>query len=368
MVGKRMKRPHLNRAVRRALGFRGPARLVDPTIQDSVGVGAQLDAKKMQHVNFDVKFKISATCTVIKNEGRPDEQIICKEKHNILRNGGRDHIHNLLFSNAANLTAGLRSINHIGLSTDATAPAAGTAVGTTTGLVEDSGLAPNYAGTRTVNGYTGATCVQTLSRVFTASAVKNGIQKTYLMSRVPSRGARTGWIVVHEVQFPSVDMGVGDTLSFTWVITVTRQLTGNIVLVNAVGGYTGGLGEIMHRIYETVQEVDNHNSAQFGINAIGLSASAVAPVATATSLPDILIGNGLGLANGTVSHVAGTNVTTITNTFTTVAAQANIRKASLQSSTTAGTSSLYFYGNFSSAKSLQGGDSITVTWTMTVES
>ena len=362
-----MKRPHLNRAVRRALGFRGQARLVDPVVQDTVGMGAKLEAKPLHRVNFDVKLKLSATCTVIKNEGRPDEQIICEKKHNVLRNGGRDHVHNLMFVNAATSAAGHRSINHIGLSTDATISSASTAVGTTTGLVTDSGLEAAEATTRTDNGYTGATCVQTLSKVFTATAAKAGIQKTYLMSRVPATGAFTSWIVVHEVQFPVVNMGVGDTLSFTWVITVTRQLTGNIVMINAIGSYVGGLGELMGRIYRELQSGGAHATAQFGINAIGLSASAVAPVATATSLPDIFGGNGLALSNGTVAHTNGTNITTITNTFTATVAQANIRKASLQSSTTAGTSNLYFYGNFDVAKSLQAGDSMTVTWTMTVE-
>ena len=362
-----MKRPLLNRDVRRALGFRGQARLVDPTVQDSVGVGAQLEAKPLHRMNFDVKLKISATCTVIKNEGRPDEQIICEKKHNVLRNGGRDHIHNLMFVNAATSAAGHRSINWIGLSTDATAPSASTAVGTTTGLINDFGLHPAEATTRTDNGYTGATCVQTLTKVFTAPIVKAGIRKTYLMSRIPPTGALSSWVVVHEVQMPVVNMGVGDTLTLTWVITVDRQLTGNIVMINAVGTYTGGLGEIIGRLYRELQSEQIHGSAQYGINNIGLSTSNAAVTATATSLPDILGAGGLGRANGTVAHTAGTNITTITNTFTTVAAQANIRKSGLYSSSVSGHSSMYFYGNFSSAKSLQANDSITVTWTMTVE-
>ena len=159
-----MKRPHLNRAVRRALGFRGRVRRTDPAVQDTVGMGAQLDAKPLHHVNFDVKIKIDARVTVIKNEGRPDEQIICKNKHNILRNGGRDHIHNLMFVNAVSSSAGHRSINNIGLSTDATAPSATGFIHTTTGLVSDSGLEYGEATTRTDNGYTGATCVVTLSK------------------------------------------------------------------------------------------------------------------------------------------------------------------------------------------------------------
>ena len=361
-----MKRPHLNRAVRRALGFRGQVRRTDPAVQDTVGMGAQLDAKPLHHVNFDVKIKIDARVTVIKNEGRPDEQIICKNKHNVLRDQGRDYIHQLMFTNALNSAAGHRSINRIGLSTDATAPNA--ALTNQVGLITDSGLDNGEATTRTDNGYTGATCVVTLSKVFTATAAKNGIRKSYLVSREQHATLYFPFVVVHEVAFPSVDMGIGDTLSFTWVITVTRQLTGNIVMINAVGSYTGGLGEIIGRIYRDLQSALASGTAQFGINAIGLSASAVAPVATATSLPDIFGGNGLALANGTVAHTGGTNITTITNTFTATVAQANIRKASLQLSTTAGTSHLFFYGNFDVAKSLQAGDSMTVTWTMTVQS
>ena len=330
-------------------------------------MGAKLEAKPLHSVNFDVKLKLSATCTVIKNEGRADEQIICEKKHNVLRNGGRDHVHNLMFVNAATSAAGHRSINHIGLSTDAGRPSRSTAVGTTTGLITDSGLEAAEATTRTDNGYTGATCVQTLSKVFTATAAKAGIQKTYLMSRVPATGAFTSWIVVHEVQMPVVNMGVGDTLTMTWVITVTRQLAGTIVMLNAVGNYTGGLGEIIGRIYRELQSEQVHGSAQFGINNIGLSTNNAAPDPTVVAIPNILVAAGMGRDNGTVAHTAGTAITTITHTFTATGVQANIRKASLHSSSTSGHSSPYFYGNFDSPKSLQIGDSISVTWTMTVQ-
>ena len=364
-------RPHLNRAIRRALGFRGQVRRTDPAVQDTVGVGAAVDARYMRHENFDIKLKIDATCTVIKNEGRPDEQIICEKKHNVLRNGGRDHIHNLMFVNAATSAAGERSINHIGLSTDATDPSTTTAVGTTTGLITDAGLEPAEATARSDSGYTAASCVVQLTKVFTATAAKAGVRKTYLMSRVPSTGTFTSWIVVHEVGFgPTlVNMEIGDTLSFTWAITVTRQSTGTIVMINAIGTYLGGFGELIGRIYRELQSGQAHGSAQYGINNIGLSTSDAAPDPTATAVPDLVVGAGLGRANGTVAHTAGTSVTTITRVFTrtgTVADSTTIRKSGLYTSSTSGHSNLYFYGNFASAKILHGGDSLTVTWTMTV--
>ena len=139
-----MKLLNLNRRVRRALGFRGDVHRLDPAVQDSVGMGAKLEAKPLHRVNFDVKLKLSATCTVIKNEGRADEQIICEKKHNVLRNGGRDHVHNLMFVNAATSAAGHRSINHIGLSTDATAPAEATAVAVNTFDSVCTHVAPVY--------------------------------------------------------------------------------------------------------------------------------------------------------------------------------------------------------------------------------
>ena len=186
---------------------------------------------------------------------------------------------------------------------------------------------------------------------------------------VPPTGTFTNWVVVHEVLIPpNAVMAAGDTLTITWVVTITRQRTGTPIMIDAVGTYVGGLGELVGRLYTELQSTQLHGSAQFGINAIALSDSAAALDPTVTVLPQIKAGLGLGIANGTVAHTAGTNVTTITNTFTYVTAGAatHVSKSALYTSTTAGTTSMYFYGNFSSNRQLTNGDSITVTWTMTV--
>ena len=364
-----MKYPQLNRAIRRALKFQGQVDVVDPALLDNVGIGAQLEAKPLHRMNFNVKIKIDATCTVIKNKGRSDERVICVKKHNVLRNGGRDHIHDLMFENAATSAAGHRSINHIGLSTDATAPSATTAVGTTTGLITDSGLAAAEATTRSDSGYTSNFCTITLSKTFVATAAKDDIQKTYLMSRVPSTGTFTSWIVAHEVTFPDTDVGVGDSLTLTWTITMSRQ-HGNLTIsmINDVGSGSGGLRELVGRIYTDLQSGQSSGSAQFGINNIGLSDSDAAIDDTVTALPGLIAGRGLGRTNATVAHTAGTNITTVTHTFQLLnnAAATTIRKSGLYTSSTSGHSNLYFYGNFAEVRILQPNDSITVTWTMTV--
>ena len=118
-----------------------------------------------------------------------------------------------------------------------------------------------------------------------------------------------------------------------------------------------------------MQSGQAHGSAQFGINNIGLSDNSDLFIdKTVTALPGLIVGKGLGRANATVAHTAGTNITTVTHTFQLAdgVAATTIHKSGLYTSSTSGHSNLYFYGSLSHDRTLQPNDSVTITWTMTV--
>ena len=65
---------------------------------------------------------INGYVTIIKNVGKPDEQILCKDQHNLLTTDGRDFFHAQVY---VNTSAGTRGANFIALTTDSTGAAAG---------------------------------------------------------------------------------------------------------------------------------------------------------------------------------------------------------------------------------------------------
>lgn len=65
---------------------------------------------------------INGYVTVIKNAGKPDEQVLCKDKHNLLTTDGRDFFHAQVYTNTS---AGTRGANFIALTTDSSGADAG---------------------------------------------------------------------------------------------------------------------------------------------------------------------------------------------------------------------------------------------------
>ena len=71
---------------------------IESIIQSSLtSESVKTELQKMRSVSQHSKAK--AYITVIKNEGRPDEQILCKCEPNQLQNDGRDDMHNALWEN-----------------------------------------------------------------------------------------------------------------------------------------------------------------------------------------------------------------------------------------------------------------------------
>lgn len=148
--------------------------------------------------------------TVIKNKGRPDEEVLCKDVHNLLVDNGRDEIHQISYTEASNTAGG--GFKYIAVSTNATSPS--TQDATMAGEVSSSGLARAADSTPT---HSVGTNQSVLDNLFTATGSVTGVQKSGLFDRTGSQG--TG-ILSHEGTFTSANLVNTDTLDVTWTITL----------------------------------------------------------------------------------------------------------------------------------------------------
>lgn len=152
------------------------------------------------------KSRIHGFLTVIKNPGRPDEQVLCRDKHNILVNSGRDAMHDALYIDTAASQVGF---NFIALTENAAAPSDTDTI--LTAEITTGGLTRALATTRT---HTVGTNVSSLVEVFTATAVHTNVQKSGTFDLVAVG------IMAHENTFTPVTLAINDTLQVTWTLTL----------------------------------------------------------------------------------------------------------------------------------------------------
>jgi len=88
--------------------------------------------------------RVKGELTVIKNQGRPDEEVLAYKKYNLLTDAGRDKAHAQIYTNTS---AGARGAGFIAVTTDATAPADSDT--TLTSEITTGGLARADASTKT---------------------------------------------------------------------------------------------------------------------------------------------------------------------------------------------------------------------------
>ena len=100
-----------------------------------------------------------------------------------------------------------------------------------------------------------------------------------------------------------------------------------------------------------------------GLTYIALSNDTVTETATSTTLTNEIVANGLSRAVGSFSHTAATTTSTIGKTFTCATAPQAAQKAALFSAGAAGT--MHHVLAFTQ-RSLQIGDTLAVTFTITV--
>ena len=141
--------------------------------------------------------------TIIKNEGKLNEEVIVKNKHNLLTNTGKDYFHDQCYTNTA---AGGVGCRFVGLSQDSTSPVvADTDLSAGSGEISTGGLNRQISDTASTAG-----SVTTLVKTFSSTATFTTVQKSGLFNAVS-----TG-IMAHEATFTSVALVSGDTLAVTW--------------------------------------------------------------------------------------------------------------------------------------------------------
>jgi len=142
--------------------------------------------------------------TVIKNMGKPNEEIICKDKRNLLTDAGRTKAHAQIYTNTS---AGARGCGFVAVTVNTGAPADGDTV--LTGEITTGGLARADASTKSTT-----TNTTTISHTFTASATHTAVQKAALFD-----AASTG-TMYHINTFTATTLISSDTLTVTWTLTL----------------------------------------------------------------------------------------------------------------------------------------------------
>ena len=150
---------------------------------------------------------IKGFVTIIKNEGKKDEQIVCKNKPNLLTDNGRDYAIAQFYTNTS---AGGVGMNFIALTSDSTgADATDT---TLPSEITTNGLERLLA--TTISHSTGTNST-TLNKVFTASGTHTAVQMSGTFNQLA-----VGGILAHEAVFTPVTLASSDTLSVTWTLTL----------------------------------------------------------------------------------------------------------------------------------------------------
>ena len=127
--------------------------------------------------------------------------------------------------------------------------------------------------------------------------------------------------------------------------------------------------EITHNVITTVgrdylhlQGYGTTGLGTNGLNWIGLSNDTLTETSASTTLSTEIAANGLTRAQGTYTHTAGTNTTTISRTFTATATQA-AQKAALFTAVSGGTMN---HALAFTQRTLANGDSLAITFTITL--
>ena len=168
---------------------------------------SSLNITKGNNKQMNEKPEIKGWVTVVKNAGRPDEQILCENKPNLLTNGGRDFFIAQCYTNTS---AGTIGSHFIALTTDSSgADATDT---TLPSEITTGGLARALA---TTIDHTGGTNSTTLAKTFTSSATHTAVQMSGLFNQLA-----VGGTLSHENTFTSVTLQTSDTLSVTWTTTL----------------------------------------------------------------------------------------------------------------------------------------------------
>ena len=114
------------------------------------------------------------------------------------------------------------------------------------------------------------------------------------------------------------------------------------------------------------QDYTNTSVGTKGSNAMAISADATNPVAGDTALVGEITTGGLTRVQATtITHIVSTNITTLAVTYTATAIHTDLHKAGLFNQNTIG-GQMTHASEFTADVTLQIGDTLTVTWTLTL--
>ena len=145
--------------------------------------------------------------TIIKNEGRENEQVLCRNKPNLLTNGGRDYAIAQFYTNT---TSGGVGCNFIALTSDST----GADATDTTLPSEITGTGLERALATTISHSSGTNST-TLNKIFTASGTHTAVQMSGTFNQLA-----VGGTLAHMSIFTPVTLASSDTLSVSWTLTL----------------------------------------------------------------------------------------------------------------------------------------------------
>ena len=182
------------------------------SLNENVGIKKVRNSSITEESGYPVGY-----LTVVKNAGKPTEEIICDRQHNLLTTEGKAWVHDQLYQLTSGQTGGA---NYIGLTNDASYTPAASDTRTTWEAIEEvaNGL-ERITGSSVTKSYSAGTSKSTLLYLFTCStSAVAGIRASALLNNTRASGTSK---LVHTATFTSVDLEVSDTLTVTWEITLS---------------------------------------------------------------------------------------------------------------------------------------------------
>ena len=148
---------------------------------------------------------------------------------------------------------------------------------------------------------------------------------------------------------------------FVTVIKNKGRVDEQIIQIDKPNLLTLGGRDFFH-----AQDYTNTSAGTKGGNAIALSDEGTDPVDTDTTLVGEITSDGLTRVQAsTISHIVGTNITTLEEVFTATAIFSNIHKSGLFNQDTIG-GQMTHAREFDADVDLQIGDTLTITWLATL--
>jgi len=145
--------------------------------------------------------------TIVKNQGKDTEEIICQDKPNLLTNNGRDYAIAQFYTNTS---AGGVGMNFIALTTDSSGADA-----TDTALPSEITTGGLQRAAATTNSHSTGTNSTTLAKTFTSTGTHTNVQMSGTFNQLA-----VGGTIGHESVFTAVSLASSDTLIVTWTLTL----------------------------------------------------------------------------------------------------------------------------------------------------